>query len=246
MPRGGRLLIETSNVEVTESGGPAPNQVKPGRYATFTVADSGSGMDEATLARAFEPFFTTKGVGKGTGLGLSTVYGIVKQSEGEVQVQSKLGAGTTITVYLPRRDAKLSLRPPEPAALASSGHETVLVVEDERGLRALVERILRNAGYTVLVAANGADALTLFDQHQGKIDLLLTDVVMPQMSGREVAERLAQTKPTLKVLYMSGYTDEIIDRHGILEDGVRLIGKPFTAADISRKVRIVLDGGASA
>jgi len=237
------LTIETSNVELTTNGGTAPAKMKPGRYAAFTVADSGSGMDEATLAHAFEPFFTTKGVGKGTGLGLSTVYGIVKQSDGDVQVRSKPGVGTAITVYLPRRDAQLSARSVVPISSVSTGRETVLVVEDEQRLRALVERILQNAGYTVLVAESGADALALFDQHGGKVDLLLTDVVLPQMSGREIAERLAQTKPTLKVLYMSGYTEEIIDRHGVLEDGARLIGKPFTAADMSRKVRIVLDEG---
>jgi len=242
MPRGGSLIIETSNVEVAETRGTLrPGQVKPGSYATFTVADSGAGMDEATLARAFEPFFTTKGLGKGTGLGLSTVYGIVKQSEGEVQVRSKPGVGTAFTVYLPRRDARISIIPAPRLTAADTGRETVLVVEDEDGLRALVQRILINAGYTVLVAQNGADALALFDQRQGKVDLLLTDVVMPQMSGYQLAERLARSKPTLKVLYMSGYTDEIIDRHGVLKDGVRLIGKPFTAADMSRKVRVVLD-----
>jgi CheY-like chemotaxis protein len=241
MPRGGRLTIETSNVELVGSGGAAFARLKPGRYVAFTVTDSGSGMDEATLARAFEPFFTTKGLGKGTGLGLSTVYGIVKQSEGEVRVRSKPGAGTTFTVYLPRRDGQVGVRASEPIPLVSTGHETVLVVEDEESLRALVERILRNAGYKVLVAENGADALTLFNQHEGKVDLLLTDVVMRQMSGREIAERLARSKPALKVLYMSGHTDEIIDRHGLLENGVRLIGKPFTAEDMSRKVRTVLD-----
>jgi len=241
MPRGGRLTIETHNLEVAESAGPAPAKLKAGRYVAITIADSGTGMDEATLARLFEPFFTTKSVGRGTGLGLSTVYGIVKQSEGEVQVKSKLGAGSVFTVYLPRRDARLDNLAPAPLSFRSGRRETVLVVEDEDGLRALIQRILCNAGYTVLVAESGADALARFEQHEGKVDLLLTDVVMPQMSGRELAERLAQAKPSLKVLYMSGYTEEIIDRHGILNAGVRLIGKPFTAADMSRKVRTVLD-----
>ncbi|HYQ31525.1 MAG TPA: PAS domain S-box protein [Polyangiaceae bacterium] len=247
MPRGGSLIIETSNVVVAETKGSLPpGKLKPGRYASFSVADSGAGMDEATLARAFEPFFTTKGPGKGTGLGLSTVYGIVKQSEGEVQVRSKPGVGTAFSVYLPRQDARLSIVPAQRVTASDTGRETVLVVEDEHGLRALVQRILVNAGYTVLVAENGADALALFDQREGKVDLLLTDVVMPQMSGYQLAERLARSKPTLKVLYMSGYTDEIIDRHGVLKDGVRLIGKPFTAADMSRKVRVVLDENSGA
>ena len=246
MPRGGHLSIETNNVELAGSGSLRPGQVKPGRYATLTVADSGAGMDEATLARAFEPFFTTKGLGKGTGLGLPTVYGIVKQSEGDVQVRSKPGVGTAFTVYLPRQDGRLSIVPARRVSAAATGRETVLVVEDEDGLRGLVERMLRNAGYTVLVAENGAEALALFDQLDGKVDLLVTDVVMPQMSGCELAERLVRGKPTLKVLYMSGYTDEIIDRHGVLKDGLRLIGKPFTAADMSRKVRKVLDEGAAA
>ncbi len=241
MPKGGNLTIETANVEILESGAPSQAQVKPGRYVAFAVTDSGSGMDEATLARAFEPFFTTKGLGKGTGLGLSTVYGIIKQSEGEVQVKSQPGAGTTFTVYLPRRDAALSQPPLKPQSAAKSGHETVLIVEDEDGIRALTERILRNAGYTVLAAENGGEALALFEKHAGKVDLLVTDVVMPQMSGREIAERLGRAQPGLKVLYMSGYTDEIIDRHGVLEAGMRLIGKPFAAADMARKVRAVLD-----
>ena len=226
MPSGGRLAIRTSIVEITETDAQSPSGAKPGRYVTFSVTDTGSGMDQATLARVFEPFFTTKGVGKGTGLGLSTVYGIVKQSEGEVQVTSTPGAGTVFTVYLPRRDAPLAERSPKAVPSTSGGKETVLVVEDEDGLRALTERILRNAGYTVLTAENGGDALALFEKHGGKVDLLVTDVVMPQMSGREIAEQLARVNPALKVLYMSGYTDEIIDRHGVLEPGVRLIGKP--------------------
>ncbi|HET7538361.1 MAG TPA: PAS domain S-box protein [Polyangiaceae bacterium] len=249
MPQGGSLLIETSNVEIPASRGSlAPGRVKPGSYVAFTVADSGAGMDEASLARAFEPFFTTKGLGKGTGLGLSTVYGIVKQSEGDVQVRSKPGAGSAFTVYLPRRDARLSIAPARRATGVETGRETVLVVEDEDGLRALVERILLDAGYTVLAAENGAAALSLFEQRQGMVDLLLTDIVMPQMSGCQLAERMAQTRPSLKVLYMSGYTDQIIDRYGPLQSGLELLSKPFTAADMSRKVRIVLDGqyGASA
>ncbi len=241
MPRGGRLSIETTNVEIAETDAQSPSGVKPGRYVAFTVADTGSGMDEATLARAFEPFFTTKGLGKGTGLGLSTVYGIVKQSEGDVQVASTPGAGTAFTVYLPRRDAALSALSPKAVPSAGTANETVLVVEDEEGMRALTERILRNAGYTVLSAENGGDALALFEKHGGKVDLLVTDVVMPKMSGREIAEQLARTKPSLKVLYMSGYTDEIIDRHGVLEPGMRLIGKPFAAAEMTRRVRMVLD-----
>ncbi|HEY1534156.1 MAG TPA: ATP-binding protein, partial [Polyangiaceae bacterium] len=243
MPKGGRLTIETANVEVDESGAPSPARVKPGRYVSFAIADSGSGMDEATLARAFEPFFTTKRIGKGTGLGLSTVYGIIKQSDGEVQVKSQPGIGTTFSVYLPRKDAPLAEPPLKARSVAKSGNETVLIVEDEDGIRALTARILRNAGYTVLAAENGGEALALVEKHTGKVDLLLTDVVMPQMSGRQIAERLASIQPGLKVLYMSGYTDEIIDHHGVLDAGMRLIGKPFVAADMTRKVRAVLDEG---
>ncbi len=151
------------------------------------------------------------------------------------------GVGTAFTVYLPRRDAPPSEQLPKVLPGPSTGHETVLVVEDEDGMRALTERILRNAGYTVLTAENGEDALALFEKHGGRVDLLVTDVVMPQMSGREIAGQLARSNPSLKVLYMSGYTDEIIDRHGVLESGVRLIGKPFAAAEMTRRVRMVLD-----
>jgi len=171
----------------------------------------------------------------------AATWPLLPRTSPNVQVTSTPGAGTVFTVYLRRRDAKISDHAPKAAPAASTGHETVLVVEDEDSMRALIERILRKAGYTVLTAENGGDALALFDKYAGKIDLLLTDVVMPQMSGREIAAQLARAKPSIKVLYMSGYTDEIIDRHGVLEPGVRLIAKPFAAAEMTRRVRMLLD-----
>jgi CheY-like chemotaxis protein len=239
MPTGGRLTINTANVEIDQKNGAAG--IATGRYVALSVVDSGRGMDNATLARAFEPFFTTKGLAKGTGLGLSTVHGIVKQSDGDVAIVSRPGSGTTVTVYLPLRDAAPSEARPKSIPAASAGKETVLVVEDERAMRVVVERVLRKAGYTVLAAESGAAALALFNKCDGNVDLLLTDVVMPQMSGRQVAEQLRQIKPTLKVLYMSGYTDETIDRHGVLEPGVQLINKPFEAAELAQRVRLILD-----
>jgi CheY-like chemotaxis protein len=207
----------------------------------LSVADSGVGMDATTRERIFEPFFTTKEMGKGTGLGLSTVYGIVKQSGGNIWVTSEPGRGTTFDILLPRVAAAAAGPRLRPVTTTVTGSETVLVVEDEALVRGVVERVLRNTGYRVLVAANAKEALRLCEQHGDDIDLLLTDVVMPEMSGRELVERIATVSPGLKTLYMSGYPDNAIVQHGVLRPVTPFLGKPFSAPDLTRKVREVLD-----
>ena len=238
MPRGGTLSIETANVEFD------PEQVKGTTSTTrphvlVAITDTGSGMDEATQQRLFEPFFTTKE--RGTGLGLSTVYGIVKQSGGDVEVRSEPGKGTTFAVYLPRLSEVAQERTERTPEGSTVGTETILLVEDEEAVRTVAARILRAAGYNVMTAANGGEALLICERHQGELGLLLTDVVMPKMSGRELAERLQQVRPGLLVLYMSGYTDDSMVRHGVLEAGMEFIAKPFSGAALRRKVRDVLD-----
>jgi len=244
MPTGGKLTIETSNVDLDEEYAARHVAVKPGPYVRFAISDTGCGMDAATQARIFEPFFTTKEKGKGTGLGLSTVYGIVAQSGGHILVYSEPGQGTTFKIYLPREiSAKLTVTATRLAAVQTppTGTETILVVEDEEAILNIAKRILREAGYTVLTAASPDDALMACKTWQGKIHLLLTDVVMPQMGGRALAETLVVARPRIKVLYMSGYTDDAIVHHGTLDPGTHFIAKPFSAADLVRKVREVLD-----
>ncbi len=241
MPRGGRLVIETSSVEL--AGLAAERlQLDPGRYLALAVADNGCGIDAETQSRIFEPFFTTKDKGKGTGLGLSTVFGIVHQSDGAIEVSSKAGEGTRFTIYLPRAKGTGTSQPPSvlpPATLR--GTETVLLVEDEDQLRALAASLLKRNGYHVLEAANGGEAFLVCEKHAGKIDLLLTDVVMPRMSGRELSERLAGMRPDMRVLFMSGYTDDAMVHHGVLGGGIAFLHKPITPEALLRKVRQVLD-----
>ncbi len=245
MHEGGKLTIETSNTEIDEEYVACHMAVKPGSYVQLTVTDTGCGMDEQTKARLFEPFFTTKEKGKGTGLGLSTVYGIVKQSGGNISVYSEPGQGTTFKIYLPRDLSATTVTAIKPPTVLrrSTGAETILVVEDEEELRKVARRILDAAGCTVLTAADGDEALLISARHAGDIHLLLTDVVMPRMSGRVLAQELSKTRPALKVLYMSGYADNAIVHHGVLDAGTHFLGKPFTADDLTRKVREVLDGG---
>jgi PAS domain S-box-containing protein len=242
MPHGGRLTITTRNATPAEMAKLAPAEVWGKPLVMLSVSDTGTGMDAATQEHIFEPFFTTKEKGKGTGLGLSTVYGIVKQSGGHVWVQSLPGQGTTFDVGLPRVDAPVGESKRRPSGVLATGKELILVAEDEEGVRKLTERILRNAGYRVVVAGSGAEAIRIWEAMGKQVELLLTDVVMPQMSGRELAQQLCAQKPGLKVLYMSGYTDDAIVHHGVLDVGARLIGKPFAAADLTRRIREILDG----
>jgi PAS domain S-box-containing protein len=244
MPEGGALTIETANVEVDAEYAALHLAVKPGPYVQLTITDSGVGMDRQTLARVFEPFFTTKTRDRGTGLGLSTVYGIVKQSAGNIWVYSEPGRGTTFKIYLPRvPSASLSMVAVRGAApMRITGSETILVVEDEDALLKVARRALKSAGYTVLTAGDGEQAMQALARHVGEVQLLLTDVIMPRMGGRELALAVQAMRPSIKVLYMSGYTDEAIVHHGVLEAGINFLAKPFVAADLLGKVRRVLDG----
>ena len=244
MPSGGKLTIETANVELDEEYAETHVGVTPGHYVRLSVSDTGAGMSPQVKEKIFEPFFTTKEKGKGTGLGLSTVYGIVKQSNGNIWVYSEPGYGTTIKIYLPRAEEELDTQyRRDETNLLPKGKETVLLVEDETTVRDLVSRFLYQQGYTVLEAANGDEALHMAGKQSGKkIHLLLTDMVMPQMSGRALAQELKCLRPNIKVLYTSGYTDDTIVRHGILEHGTHFLQKPFSLKTLSHKVREALDG----
>lgn len=242
MPRGGRLTIETANIELSEEAARKHLSADAGSYVTLAVRDTGIGMTPEVQARIFEPFFTTKQPGKGTGLGLPTVFGIVKQSGGHISVSSEPGRGTTFTLYFPRvMDAVEHNERHHTQAESLDGSETVLVVEDDDLVRALTREILKAHGYHVLEANNGRDAVLLCEQHEGPIHLVITDVVMPAMSGREVADRLTTRRPEMKVLYVSGYTDDAIVHHGVIDSGLAFLNKPFTPDALLLKVRTVLD-----
>ena len=241
MPRGGTLTIETATVDVDEPNEKTRLSVTPGPYVVLTVTDTGTGIAPEVRARLFEPFFTTKEPGTGTGLGLATVLGIVKQSGGSVHVDSEVGRGTSFKVYFPQADdGAIVVEAPPRVSRTRAGAPTVLVVEDEEGLRHVARRLLQRQGYTVLVAANADEALRLFEQ-RGSIDVLLTDVVMPGASGLELTRQLVERQPGLKVIYMSGYTEKAIGRHGVLNPGIAFLHKPFTSETLGRKIREVLD-----
>ncbi|MCI0457416.1 MAG: response regulator [Gemmataceae bacterium] len=242
MPRGGKLTVETANVDLDEAYAHTHPEVQAGRHVLLAVSDTGCGMTEEVKARIFEPFFTTKELGKGTGLGLATVYGVVKQSGGSIAVYTEVGRGTTFKVYLPRLVEMAETTRGGPAAPPiPRGSETLLLVEDEAGVRALARHALQASGYTVLEASNGVEALRLADQYGAPIRLLVTDVVMPGMGGRELHAQLTALYPGLKVLFMSGYTDDAVFRHGVLEAGLPFLQKPFTVDALARKVRETLD-----
>jgi two-component system cell cycle sensor histidine kinase/response regulator CckA len=242
MPEGGRLTIETANVELGEIYARRHIGARPGSYVMLAVSDTGCGMDREVQAQIFEPFFTTKEPGKGTGLGLAVIYGIVNQSGGDVEVESDLGRGTTFRIYLPRVEAAARPVPPPAAGDAAGGSETILLAEDEPGVRGLLRAILEMNGYRVLEATNGIDALALLEQHTGPVHLLIADRVMPGLGGRELAERIAARYPEMKVLYISGYAGPEVVRSGLLETDATFLQKPFTPEQLARTVRQVLDG----
>jgi two-component system, cell cycle sensor histidine kinase and response regulator CckA len=243
MPNGGKLILETANVSFdVDSVGRYP-ELKAGDYVMLAITDTGTGMSEAVKARVFEPFFSTKGVGQGTGLGLSTCHGIVKQSGGHISVYSESGRGTTFKIYLPHveQQAKISAKRLDSPDLPS-GTETILLVEDDPALREMAATLLRRLGYTVFTAANGVEALSLkHERNTGHVDLLFTDVVMPHMSGKELADRVRVLYPHTKILFTSAYTENAIVHQGVLDKGVALLQKPFTPSALAHKVREVLN-----
>jgi CheY-like chemotaxis protein len=242
MPAGGKVTIETKDVVLDDSYKNEHFGVATGSYVMLAVSDTGVGMDKETQARIFEPFFTTKEIGKGTGLGLSTVFGIVKQSGGNVWVYSEPGEGATFKVYLPRAEQQSEApRSEQVVPRTLTGSETILLVEDQSEVRQIASQVLRRYGYHVLEASNAGEALLTCERHPRTIHLMLTDVVMPQMSGRELAERLAKLRPEMKVLFMSGYTENAIVHHGILDSGIEYLQKPLVPEALARRVREVLE-----
>ncbi len=242
MPEGGKLTIETANIDLDETYTIHHKSVNPGPYVLLAASDTGHGMQPETLPHIFEPFYTNKQHGKGTGMGLATVYGIVKQSGGDIWVYSEPGKGSIFKIYLPRVEAAPEVEE-EKAVPAGElrGHETILLVEDEELVRTMLSEALRRYGYQVLEATQGSEAITLLTEYHGSVGLVLTDVVMPEMSGQVLAERLVEVNPELKVLFTSGYSDDAIVRHGILRPGVHFIQKPFTIVALLQKIREVLD-----
>jgi CheY-like chemotaxis protein len=243
MPRAGRLTLETANADLYGDYPRLHADVEPGSYVMLAVSDSGHGMSREILDHLFEPFFTTKEPGKGTGLGLATVHGIVKQSGGHVFVYSEPGRGTTFKIYLPRVESRTEKARAPAEQIRPRGSETILLVEDEESLRKLVRHRLEASGYTVIEARHAAHALEIIETGGATIHLLLTDLVMPGLSGRELAERVARLLPTVKALYMSGYTDDAVVRHGVLTENMAFLQKPFTSEALLRRVREVLDSG---
>jgi len=238
----GAVTMRTENVAIDDSNSAETPEFIPGQYVLLTVSDTGTGMSKEVRENIFEPFFTTKEVGKGTGLGLSTVYGIVKQNDGFIYVASEPGKGTTFKIYLPRFEAETAQAPSgEITVKRPTGTETILLVEDDEAILDLGRMILENVGYKVLAAHTPVYALHLVEEHPGDIHLLITDVVMPEMNGRELAEQLSAIRPNLKCLYMSGYTADAIAHRGILDEGVNFIQKPFRSDDLAAKVRHMLD-----
>jgi two-component system, cell cycle sensor histidine kinase and response regulator CckA len=243
MPRGGRLTIETTNCTLDDTYVSQHPEVLPGEYVMLAVADTGTGMDSATQVRIFEPFFTTKEQGKGTGLGLAVCYGIVRQANGHLWVYSERERGTTFKVLLPRavEDQEAAATPKPVEQLSSAGRETILIVEDEPVVRRLTVRALMERGYHVLEAADGESALEVARQHHRDLQLLVTDVVMPGMNGKELADRLAGECPDLRVLYISGYAEHAVVRQGVLLEGIAFLSKPFDLSELARTVREILD-----
>jgi PAS domain S-box-containing protein len=245
MPTGGRLTIETRNVTIGDGRSFGAEAARPGNYARVAVTDSGTGMDEATKARLFEPFFTTKSPGKGTGLGLAVVFGVMKQSGGYVEVDTAPGRGTTFCLYFPHvYGASAPERISTHASVAPPGHETIMLAEDDRGVRTLARQILERRGYKVIEAADGDEAVRLLQTAAGPIDLLISDVVMPNIGGRDLAAMAQAMRPGLKILFLSGYTDDVVLRHGIEGSELDFLQKPFTPAALAAKVREVLDASA--
>ncbi len=242
MPGGGDLTITTDNAELSDEHGERHLGAAPGTYVMLAVTDTGSGMTKDVQQRLFEPFYTTKGVGKGTGLGLATVHGIVKQSGGDVYVYSELGHGTTFKVYFPRlTTAEPVTITTEHRAITPSGSETVLLAEDDEAIRTLGARVLGTLGYNVLVARTGGEALRIVAEHKGQIDLIATDVVMPEMNGSQLVEKVLEARPGIRVLFMSGYTDDEVMRRGVIDGQTAFLQKPFTPDLLAHKVREVLD-----
>jgi CheY-like chemotaxis protein len=238
----GKVTIETANGTFDAAYCAKHAGFMPGEYVRLGVSDDGCGMEKETLAQLFEPFFTTKRVGEGTGLGLATVYGIVKQNNGFTSVYSEPDKGTTVTIYLPRHAAKAGqTRKESPSSPAGRGQETILLAEDEPAILKLTTRMLEHQGYTVLAASTPGEAIRLAREHAGEIPLLITDVVMPEMNGRDLAKNLLSLYPHLKRLFMSGYTADVIAHHGVLDASVNFIQKPFSKQDLAAKVREVLD-----
>jgi two-component system cell cycle sensor histidine kinase/response regulator CckA len=243
MPEGGRVTIATGNIHLHAADDARGNGVRPGDYVTLSVSDTGVGMDVPTQARIFDPFFTTKGAGKGTGLGLSTVYGIVEQSGGHIAVVSAPGQGATFTIFLPRHAGPGSAGPRQTDRRSlPHGTETLLLVEDEAAVRSSARRLLERHGYTVIEARHGADALRIVEAGDRPIDLVLTDLVMPEMGGRELVERLRARQPSLKVLYMSGYSERTVTVDGVMPPATGFVEKPFTIEQLTRRTREILDG----